>query len=45
VFIGWAISADEPVKYADKASVYDLASAGKTVTLYAKWGTDVYYFI
>ncbi len=35
-FVGWSLSADGEVKYADQAQVTNLASSGK-VTLYAQW--------
>ena len=37
VFAGWATSPNGAVKYADKASVKNLAAADRTATLYAKW--------
>jgi uncharacterized repeat protein (TIGR02543 family) len=42
VFTGWAFSAAGNVEYADKAAVKDIAAAWETVTLYAKWGVNVY---
>jgi len=42
MFTGWAVSADGDVEYADQATVKDLAAVGETVTLYAKWGVNVY---
>jgi uncharacterized repeat protein (TIGR02543 family) len=42
IFTGWAVTADGDVEYADKAAVKDLATVGETVTLYAKWGVNVY---
>lgn len=41
-FAGWATSASGAVAYKDKASVKNLAAAGKTVTLYAKWKPTTY---
>ena len=40
-FAGWATSADGAVKYADGATVKNLATSG-TVTLYAKWTANEY---
>ena len=37
VFVGWATSPNGAAKYNDKASVKNLAAAGRTATLYAKW--------
>ena len=37
VFLGWAESANGPVVFAGRASVADLAAAGKTATLHARW--------
>ena len=42
IFIGWASIAEGDVEYADKASVKNIADAGKTFILHAKWGTDVF---
>jgi len=42
-FLGWALSADGGVVYADKASVINLTETkGATVTLYAKWEKVTY---
>ena len=40
VFLGWSKTKDGAVAYADGATVRNLAAAGKTVTLYAKWSTQ-----
>ncbi len=42
VFIGWSTTATGPVAYADGASVKNLAAAGGSVTLYAKWAKKTY---
>lgn len=42
VFIGWAKSASGAVAYADRASAKNLAAAGKTATLYARWAKQRY---
>ena len=40
IFIGWAASPDGPAEYTDGQSVVNLTdTAGKTVTLYAVWGS------
>lgn len=41
-FAGWATSSSGSVVYADRASVKNLASAGGTITLYAKWTANSY---
>ena len=42
-FTGWNTKADgSGTTYADKASVKNLAAAGKTVTLYAQWEAQFY---
>ena len=41
-FTGWAKSADGEVEYSDGAAVTNLANAGKSVTLYAKWSPITY---
>jgi uncharacterized repeat protein (TIGR02543 family) len=41
-FQGWAESPNGAVKYADQASVTNLASAGQTATLYAVWKVNTY---
>ena len=43
-FAGWALTQGGPVEFTDGESVKNLsATAGATVTLYAKWGGDPYY--
>ena len=42
VFLGWARTAGGAVAYANGATVKNLAAAGKTVTLYAKWAKKSY---
>ena len=42
VFLGWATSPSGPVKYANKTTVRNLASRGKTISLYAKWAKAAY---
>jgi uncharacterized repeat protein (TIGR02543 family) len=41
-FSGWATSKDGNVVYKDKTSVKNIASTGKTITLYAKWKANTY---
>ena len=41
-FRGWAKAKDGAVVYADRAAVKNLAAAGKTVTLHAKWAKTKY---
>ncbi|MBP5337689.1 MAG: InlB B-repeat-containing protein [Prevotella sp.] len=42
-FAGWAVAANDTVKYADKAEVVNLASTqGAKVTIFAKWNPTVY---
>ncbi|MGM9667809.1 MAG: InlB B-repeat-containing protein [Eubacteriales bacterium] len=42
-FNGWELRSDnQTVVYDDKQSIIDLAPAGETVTLYAKWSVDPY---
>lgn len=41
-FVGWARSADGPVRYRDVSEVYNLSTiADETVTLYAIWRTPI----
>ncbi len=42
VFLGWAKSKGGAVAYKDAQSVKNLAAAGKSVTLYAKWAKKAY---
>jgi len=42
IFTGWALTANGNAEYADKAAVRDITAPGETVTLYAKWGSNVY---
>lgn len=42
VFLGWALRPDGPVAYRNGASAKDIAKAGKTATLYAKWAKKAY---
>ena len=42
VFLGWATSKSGAVAYKDAQSVKNLAAAGKSVTLYAKWAKKSY---
>jgi uncharacterized repeat protein (TIGR02543 family) len=42
VFLGWAKTKTGAVAYKDKASVKNLAAAGKTATLYAVWAKKNY---
>jgi uncharacterized repeat protein (TIGR02543 family) len=37
IFGGWSTTANGSVEYADGASVTNLAAAGQSITLYAKW--------
>jgi uncharacterized repeat protein (TIGR02543 family) len=42
VFMGWSRSKTGPVAYADKASVKNLAAAGGSTTLHARWAKARY---
>ena len=42
VFLGWAKTAGGAVAYANGAPVKNLAAAGKSATLYAKWAKKTY---
>ena len=42
VFAGWAKKKNGAVAFKNRAAVKDLAAAGKTVTLYAKWAKKNY---
>ncbi len=42
VFLGWAKSKSGAVAYKNAASVKNLAAAGKSMTLYAKWAKKTY---
>ena len=41
VFLGWSTTSDGDVVYTDGQSVTNIAEAGQTITLYARW-TDTY---
>jgi uncharacterized repeat protein (TIGR02543 family) len=42
IFLGWSTAPIGAVVYADKASVKNLAAAGRTATLYAQWAVARY---
>ena len=42
IFLGWAKTKTGAVAYKDQASVKNLAAAGKSATLYAKWAKKTY---